>query len=151
MSPELKTDFPQAVATLQDHVYDLIDLGLLTKQAHWNVTGANFRPIHLQLDEIVDLARTYSDEIAERINALKAFPQGQVRHVAEASKFESWPAGALNDDDVVDGMVSRLDALTSRMRERIEALDPEPGSQDLLIAQLQELEKQAWMLRAQKS
>ena len=51
---------------LQNNLVNLIDLTLSLKQAHWNVTGANFRSVHLQLDEIIDTVRNASDEIAER-------------------------------------------------------------------------------------
>jgi len=33
-------------------------LHLQSKQAHWNVVGHNFRDLHPQLDEIIDIART---------------------------------------------------------------------------------------------
>ena len=44
-------------ANLQKVLVDLIELALQGKQAHWNVVGTNFRDLHLQLDELVDLAR----------------------------------------------------------------------------------------------
>ena len=42
---------------LQKVLVDLIELHLQGKQAHWNVVGRNFRDLHLQLDEIVDVFR----------------------------------------------------------------------------------------------
>ena len=35
--------------TLQAMLVELIDLALLGKQLHWNVTGPLFRPLHEQL------------------------------------------------------------------------------------------------------
>ena len=57
---------------LQSVLVDLIELHLQGKQAHWNVVGKNFRDLHLQLDEVVDAAREFSDAVAERLRALHA-------------------------------------------------------------------------------
>ena len=54
---------------LQKVLVDLIELASQGKQAHWNVIGTNFRDTHLQLDEIIDAAREFSDTIAERMPA----------------------------------------------------------------------------------
>jgi starvation-inducible DNA-binding protein len=55
------------VQNLQKVLVDLIELHLQGKQAHWNLVGTNFRDLHLQLDDIVDLAREAADTIAERM------------------------------------------------------------------------------------
>src|SRR5271155_5799943 len=46
---------PSLPENLQRVLVDLIELHLQGKQAHWNVVGTNFRDLHLQLDEIVDI------------------------------------------------------------------------------------------------
>src|SRR5690554_2838531 len=62
---------------LQAVLVDLLELSMQGKQAHWNVVGRNFRDTHLQLDEIVDAARRFSDTVAERMRALHAIPDGR--------------------------------------------------------------------------
>lgn len=42
--------------------FEFIDLQLVGKHAHWNIVGPNFRELHLNLDEVVAIAR----ECAER-------------------------------------------------------------------------------------
>src|SRR6202795_4855520 len=76
------TASPRLAANLQRVLVDLIELQLQGKQAHWNVIGSNFRDLHLQLDELVDFARTGSDTIAERLRALDAVPDGRSDTVA---------------------------------------------------------------------
>ena len=44
-------------AALQDTLVELIDLSLQAKHYHWNVTGQEFRGVHLHLDEITDQVR----------------------------------------------------------------------------------------------
>ena len=48
--------------SLQKVLVNLIDLQLVGKQAHWNVVGPNFRDLHLNLDEVVDIAREGGDD-----------------------------------------------------------------------------------------
>jgi starvation-inducible DNA-binding protein len=51
---------------LQATLQDLVNLALIAKQLHWAVIGPLFRPLHLQLDELVDSWRELADTIAER-------------------------------------------------------------------------------------
>ena len=55
------------------------DLSLIGKQLHWTVVGPDFRPLHLQLDELVDSWRELSDTVAERAVALGVMPDGQAK------------------------------------------------------------------------
>ena len=57
---------PTLTNNLQAVLADLIELHIQGKQAHWNIVGTNFRDLHLQLDEIVDAARQFADDMAER-------------------------------------------------------------------------------------
>ena len=47
---------------LQPILYDLIALSRVIQQLHWNVTGPSFRPIHLHMDEILDLIHEIKDQ-----------------------------------------------------------------------------------------
>ncbi|OUD84948.1 Fine tangled pili major subunit [Clavibacter michiganensis subsp. michiganensis] len=74
---------------MQKVLVDLIELHIQGKQAHWNVVGKNFRDLHLQLDEIIDSAREFSDDLAERMRALHATPDGRSDTVAETTTLPS--------------------------------------------------------------
>ena len=49
----------------------------MAKQAHWNLVGRQFHDVHLHLDELVDTARKYSDQVAERAAAIGVSPDGR--------------------------------------------------------------------------
>ncbi|MCZ7457618.1 Dps family protein [Streptomyces sp. WMMC940] len=135
---------------LQGALVDLIDLGLVAKQVHWNVVGPRFRSVHLQLDEVVATARQHSDVVAERASAIGVAPDGRASTVASASAIGKVPDGWIQDTDVVSTMVKSLTAVIERMRERIQATDePDPVSQDILISLTADLEKHAWMFQAE--
>lgn len=138
-------------AVLQDSLVDLIDLHLSAKQAHWNLTGRNFRPIHLQLDEVVDLAREHADTVAERAVAIGVNPDGRARTVAEHTRVQQLETGYLPDDKVVAAITDMLGEMSRRFRERIEITDDtDLVTQDLLIAVAQDLDKQHWMFAVQR-
>ena len=87
---------------LQGALIDLIDLSLLAKQAHWNLVGRNFRSLHLQLDEIVDVARKHTDRVAERAIAIGVNPDGRCGTVARETQLKQLNAGYLQDTQVVE-------------------------------------------------
>jgi starvation-inducible DNA-binding protein len=137
-------------AELQRSLLELIEVSLQGKQAHWNVIGPAFRPVHQQLDEIVDAARYAADEIAERIATLGGVPDGRAQSIADARPFDPFPEGNVQSEAVVDAMIERLNDLNGRLRQRIDRLaEADPISQGILINAATLLEKQTWMLRAQ--
>ncbi|MEU6527007.1 DNA starvation/stationary phase protection protein [Streptomyces sp. NPDC046924] len=135
---------------LQGALVDLVDLALVAKQIHWNVVGQRFRSVHLQLDEVVTLARTHSDTVAERSAALGVSPDGRAATVAVGSGIGVTPEGWVDDTAAVGAMVDALGAVIERMRERVGATaEPDPVSQDILISATADLEKQHWMFQAE--
>lgn len=137
---------------LKGALVDLVDLGLVAKQVHWNVVGPRFRSVHLQLDEVVDTARQHSDMVAERASAIGVSPDGRAATVAAQSAIGSVPEGWIKDVDVVRIMVDSLGAVIGRMRERIGATaEPDPISQDILIQLTADLEKHQWMFQAESA
>lgn len=135
---------------LQGSLIDLIDLALLAKQAHWNLMGRHFKVVHEHLDEVVELAREYQDEVAERAIAIGVNPDGRARTVADRTTIPQMEAGYLADDKVVAAITDVLAQIIARFRERIRITDePDPVTQDLLIQAAAGLEKQHWMFQAQ--
>jgi starvation-inducible DNA-binding protein len=139
------------IADLQATLVELVDLTLLAKQAHWNVVGQNFRSVHLELDEIVDSSRLAADQVAERVATIGAYPDGRAATVAASSGLPAFPEGRVSAEDVVESVGATIDEMTRRLRERIGRIaDLDPISQDILIGTGDQLEKHAWMLRAQQ-
>jgi starvation-inducible DNA-binding protein len=141
---------PTLTDNMQAVLVDLIELHLQGKQAHWNVVGKNFRDLHLQLDEIIDDARTFADEMAERMRALHAVPDGRSVAVAEGTKIQPFPAGLVSTKDTVGLVVNMLNAAVNTMREVHDQIDEEdPTTADLLHGFIARLEQYAWMVDAE--
>ena len=146
----LTTDRPRTAELLQETLVELLDLALQGKQAHWTVAGPLFKPLHEHLDALVDDARSWYDDVAERMAAIDVAPDGRVETIAAATPLEALPLGWQVDVDVVSRFVSRLDGIAVRLRARIDELgDLDPISQDLLIGIGHGIEKHLWMLRVQ--
>ncbi|MDO9410684.1 Dps family protein [Patulibacter sp.] len=129
---------------------DLIDLHLQGKQAHWNVVGTNFRDLHLQLDEIIEAARLFSDDLAERMRAIYITPDGRAAAVAEQSSLPPFPEGEVDTTETVDMVTERLYAVCRTIREVHDAVDEaDPTTADLFHGFLEKLEQFAWMVGAE--
>lgn len=134
---------------LQATLIELIDLSLLGKQLHWSVTGPLFRPLHEQLDELVDLWRALADTVAERAVAIGFWPDGQSSTVA-AGALARVERGELEDHAVVRKLTGRLADVAERTRERMDRLgELDAASQDVVIEVVRALEQQLWMIRVQ--
>src|SRR5438477_10751107 len=90
----------EAGRELHATLLDLVDLALTGKQLHWSVVGPNFRPLHLQLDELVDAWYELADAVAERAVAIGTFPDGQAGAVAARSLARPLSPGAIEDHAV---------------------------------------------------
>jgi starvation-inducible DNA-binding protein len=135
---------------LQATLHELIDLSLIGKQLHWGIVGPLFRPLHLQLDELVDSWHELGDTVAERAVALGFVPDGQAAAVAAGSPLAPVASDPVEDHIVVRELTHRIAEVSERTRERMNRLgDADLASQDVLIEVVRELEKQQWMLRAQ--
>ncbi|WP_405371881.1 MULTISPECIES: Dps family protein [unclassified Microbacterium] len=135
---------------LQKVLVDLIELASQGKQAHWNVVGKNFRDTHVQLDEIIDAARGFSDTVAERMRALHAVPDGRSDTVAETTTLPEFPHGEVATGDVIDLVTERLEATIATCRTVHDDVDDEdPTSADILHGILETLEQYAWMVSAE--
>lgn len=151
-SPLSDADLKTVSEALQGALVDLLDLSLVAKQVHWNIVGPRFRAIHLQLDEVVDAARTHSDTVAERASTMGVPPDGRAATVAAGSGIGTAPSGWVKDPDAVRVLVDALGGMITRMRDRVAVTgNADPVSQDLLITITADLEKHHWMFQAENA
>jgi len=151
--PPLGGQVREEVTTVLQHtLVELIDLSLVGKQLHWTVVGELFRPLHAQLDELVDSSRDLADTVAERIVAVGGSPDGQASAIASTSGWVSIAREPIDSQEAVRDIAHRLAEAAERTRDRMNRLgELDLVSQDVLIEVLRELEKQLWMVRVQFS
>jgi len=151
LKPEFEAEILDHAQVLQATLIELIDLSLQGKQAHWNVVGPAFKPVHEFLDELVDEYRGWYDDVAERLTAIGVSPDGRLATVTDGTPLATLPPGPLADQAVVVAMDERVTLVAARIRERADRMADDLATQDLLIEILRGLEKQRWMIRAHRS
>lgn len=128
---------------------DSFVLYLKTHNFHWNVTGPQFRSLHLMFMEQYTEQWNALDAIAERIRSLGfPAPGSQKAYAALASIAEE--NGVPGADDMVAQLVAGQEAVarTARAAFRIaNAADDQPSA-DLCTQRMETHEKTAWMLRS---
>jgi starvation-inducible DNA-binding protein len=151
LEPTASAAIDQAPA-LQATLVELIDLSLQAKQAHWNVVGPAFKPVHEFLDELASEYRDWYDTVAERLTAVGASPDGRSATVSGSTPLVALPAGPILDQPALAAFDERVTFVAAAIRERANLLgDVDLASQDLLIEILRGLEKQRWMLRSHRA
>lgn len=134
---------------LQRQLSTYNDLHLTLKHVHWNVVGPNFIGVHEMIDPQVELVRGFADDVAERIAALGASPQGTPGAIVKDRVWDDYSVGR----DTVQAHLAALDLVYNGVigdtRKAIAELDDlDLVSQDLLIGQAAQLEKFQWFVRA---
>ena len=138
------------VALLNQQLADTFDLYSQTKQAHWNVKGAQFYPLHELFDRLAEELEGYVDLIAERATALGGLAQGTVRLAAANSRLAEYPAEVTDSLPTVEALAERYAALAASTRSAIEAAEVQGDADtaDLFTEVSRGLDKALWFLEA---
>ncbi|AAS06110.1 MULTISPECIES: Dps family protein [Mycobacterium avium complex (MAC)] len=134
---------------LQKQLSTYNDLHLTLKHIHWNVVGPNFIGVHEMIDPQVEAVRGFADDVAERIAALGASPQGTPGAIIKDRSWDDYSVGR----DTVQAHLAALDlvynGVIEDIRQYIDETDElDQVTQDLLIGQAAQLEKFQWFVRA---
>lgn len=138
------------VPMLNQLLADTTDLRSQIKQAHWNVRGLHFQPLHELFDDVAEPLPGFGDEIAERIGQLGGAAAGTLRMAAEASRLPEVPAAFLSGEEAVKAVAERIAFLTNATRKGVD-LAGEAGDEitaDILTEITRELDKQLWFVES---
>ncbi len=139
-----------AMELLQARLADSIDLGLVTKQAHWNLKGPQFIGIHLMLDKFREEQDEWSDMMAERITQLGGTARGTTQEVTKGTSLEPYPTDIYAIADHLHALIVRYAACANAIRKNIDDTDDagDADTADLLTEVSRGLDKQLWFLEA---
>lgn len=146
IAPEQRLQIAEGLKHLLADSYTLY---LQTHNFHWNVTGPQFRELHLQFEEHYTELATAVDEIAERIRTLGVLAPGTYKEFAALSSIkevEEVPPA----QEMVRILTKSHEQVVKTCREvlrQAQAGDDE-SSAALISDRMRIHEKTAWMLRA---
>jgi starvation-inducible DNA-binding protein len=137
------------IALLNQQLADAFDLYSQTKQAHWNVKGAQFYPLHELFDKLAEELEGYADLIAERATALGGLALGTVRLSAN-SQLAEFPSDVTGSLPTVKALADRYATLAASTRKAIDTAtgQGDADSADLFTEVSRGLDKALWFLEA---
>lgn len=140
----------QIVALLNQQLADTFDLYSQTKQAHWNVKGAQFFQLHELYDKLAAELIDHVDTIAERATALGGTALGTLRMAAKATRLSDYPEDTVASQASLQTLVERYAALATTTRAAIDESDKlgDADTADLFTGVSRGLDKALWFLEA---
>lgn len=134
---------------LKSLLADSYTLYLQTHNFHWNVTGPQFRELHLMFEEHYTELAIAVDDIAERIRTLGIAAPGTYKAFAELSSIEE-VEGVPGATEMVKILQQGHEQVVKTCRAALPAAQ-EAGDEStiaLISDRMRIHEKTAWMLRA---
>ena len=140
----------KAIMLLNEQLADMLDLYSQTKQAHWNVKGANFIAVHEFFDDLAESVEEFIDNIAERATALDGFAMGTTRMAAANTRLAEYPTDLIDSEKHLATLAERYAAVCSTTRKAIEASDGfgDAGTADLFTGISRDMDKHLWMIES---
>jgi len=139
-----------SIETLNARLADLIDLALITKQAHWNLKGPQFIGVHEMLDGFRTSIDDFVDTTAERATQLGGTAYGTVQDVSKNSSCKPYPTDIYRVADHIAALIDRYATVANNVREAIKITDEagDDDTSDLFTEVSRGLDKHLWFLEA---
>lgn len=137
---------------LKSLLADSYTLYLQTHNFHWNVTGPQFRELHLMFEEHYTELAVAVDDIAERIRTLDVVAPGTYKAFAQLSSIEEVD-DIPSAKDMVDILTRGHEQVvrTARIVLKTAQQADDESTAALVSDRMRIHEKTAWMLRATRS
>ena len=144
-----EADAVRVVELLQSRLHAANDLHLTLKHVHWNVVGPHFISVHEMIDPQVEAVRGFADDLAERIATLGGSPKGTPGALVAERDWDEYSIGRATTQEHLGALDLVYQGVITSYREGIKELDElDLVTQDMFIAQTEQLELFHWFVRA---
>ncbi|WP_182524306.1 Dps family protein [Nocardioides dongkuii] len=142
-------DAKRVVELLQGRLDACNDLHLTLKHVHWNVVGPHFISVHEMLDPQVEAVRGFADDLAERIATLGGSPVGTPGRLVKSRTWDEYSLGRATTQEHLGALDLVYQGVIGDYREGMQELDElDMVTQDMFVAQTEQLELFHWFIRA---
>lgn len=122
-----------------------------TRNAHWNVEGADFHAMHKFFEEQYDALDELMDSVAERIRQIGHYAPATLKsflaltHLSEYSESKNTSLGYINEllkdhESIIEFIRGNINSFANDFQDL--------GTSDFVTGIMEDHEKMAWMLRA---
>ena len=141
----------EAVELLQTLLSDEYVLYTKLRKYHWNVTGPDFRSLHLLFEEQYETVEARIDATAERARTYGVPVIGTMEEFKDNARLKENPGDLPNAEGMIVKLAEDHEMLVRELRDDIKKAGEEledSGLEDFLIATLQEHQNMSWFLRS---
>lgn len=141
----------RVVTVLEALLADEHVLYLKLRNAHWNVTGPHFKPLHDLFEAQYNELEALIDAVAERIRQLGSPAIGTYAGYLQRTRLQELAGFDGGAEEYLRNLLKDHETLVRQLRTDVALVDNElgdAGTADLLTGWMQAHEKMAWFLRA---
>jgi len=122
-----------------------------TRNAHWNVNGANFFELHKFFETQYEALDVIIDDIAERVRSLGHFALGSLKDFLSVTHMGEENHDFSNPNQIIQTLVNDHETIIRIIRNDITPISDKHkdlGTADFVTGVMEQHEKMAWMLRS---
>lgn len=122
-----------------------------TLNAHWNIEGPDFHPVHLYLETLYNEQQKIVDTVAEKIRSVGHYVPAQLKKYLQLTHLSEQSLDKNNSQTFFTELLNDHESIIIFIRENIKPISEKmnaEGISDYITGLMEYHEKTAWMLRA---
>jgi len=141
-----------SIEILNDILADEYILFTKTLNYHWNIDGDRFFSLHQFLENQYNQLIEKMDMIAERVKIINGYPVSTSAEMGFMSNISEMPGRFPKANVMLKNLFEAHQIIVSKIKTSLrsypEAMERDPGTEDLLVEVLRFHEKTSWMIKA---
>lgn len=118
------------------------------RNAHWNIQGIVFGPLHSFFQSLYEKAESNADDVAERLRQLGEFAPALMGDYLANKTIIEVPETLSEQSQAIKHLLNVNNQIVEQIRSIMQDLGTDEATRNLLAGMIQQMEKDAWMLRS---